>query len=101
MKRMRSLRFFSVVAASGFLAALLVACAERSNGEATEAAGSAAVTDILTMTRRDDGRFDVVCRDQTREIVTADDIRADRVCRGGGATGTRLGIIYGRSDSCE
>jgi hypothetical protein len=99
--------FLRVIGFGLLVAAPIVACSEGgADKDPTDSASSAAVTDILTMTRRDDGRFDVVCRDQTRETVTAEDIRADRVCRGGGGgggggTGTRLGIIYGRSDSCD
>lgn len=90
----------------GFVAtATLVACSFGPDAEGTGKSEAAAVSDILTMTRRDDGRFDVVCRDNTREIVTADDIRADRVCRGGPAApdagAGRLGVIFGRTDSCE
>jgi hypothetical protein len=56
---------------------------------------------VSTIIRRADGRFDVVCRDDRREIATADDIRADRVCRGAGGGGSeRLGVLYARSDSC-
>lgn len=95
-------RVIVIGAASAFP---LLACSIGAAPEETGALESAAVSDILTMTRRDDGRFDVLCRDNTREVVTADDIRADRVCRGASAPdagpGARLGVIFGRTDECE
>lgn len=42
------------------------------------------VEDIISMQARADGNFDVVCRDGRREVASAADIRANRVCRGGG-----------------
>lgn len=77
--------------------ALATAC---SVGE-SERAGQveqAQVDDVQSMERRSDGRFDVVCRDGRREIVTSEDILANRVCRT--TSGPSGVVIYGRSDSC-
>lgn len=59
---------------------------------------------IVTMTRRPDGRYDVVCRSGRRELATLEEIRTERVCRGPGApagSGARLGVVYGRTDDCD
>lgn len=36
--------------------------------------------DIRTISNRNDGFFDVLCADNSREVVTAEDLRSDRVC---------------------
>lgn len=68
---------------------------------ATWAGPPAGVAAIATMTRRADGRYDVVCHDRRREVATLEEIRAERVCRGGRGTGAILGVVYGRTDNCE
>lgn len=40
--------------------------------------------DIVKIDIRDDGRFDVVCKDGSKEVVTFDDLLKDKVCLGGG-----------------
>lgn len=39
--------------------------------------------DIVKIDIREDGRFDVVCKDGSKEVVTFDDLMQDRVCNGG------------------
>jgi hypothetical protein len=69
--------------------------------EETRTGGAELVTDVESMHRRTDGLFDVVCRDGRREVVTAADVLADRVCGSGGVGTLGRVTIYGRSDHCE
>jgi hypothetical protein len=71
----------------GSVMALALGCASASEG-LVGTAESMAVTDILRMDVRPDGMYSVVCRgvdggSGPGEIVSADDIRADRVCQSG------------------
>src|SRR5262245_47662595 len=69
--------------------AFLVSCAlvgcSGSPTEGTGASEQASVSDSASITRRDDGRFDVVCLDGTNEVVTKDELLADEVCGAGGS----------------
>lgn len=51
--------------------------------------------DAKSLTRRDDGRFDVECRDGSRSTVTVADVRGDNVC--GSASG-RIGLVCTKDD---
>jgi hypothetical protein len=86
---------FILACSAGVLA---LACSSSTEAPAG-AVEQEAIEDVETILRLPDGRFDVRCRDGRREVVTADDLRADRVCRSGGLGGGVL--LYGRSDSCS
>lgn len=58
-----------------------VACAAPPADDGAESSEHAAVSDIAKMTARGDGTFDVECRDGRKEIVSADDVAAGRVCK--------------------
>jgi hypothetical protein len=58
-----------------------VACAAPPADDAAESSEQAAVSDIAKMTARGDGTFDVECRDGRKEIVSAADVTAGRVCK--------------------
>jgi hypothetical protein len=47
------------------------------------------------------GLFDVVCRDGHREQASADDVRFDRVCGGGGNPSPDTLVSFYQSDSCS
>jgi hypothetical protein len=80
--------------------AVLVACSSNTGGSDAAASGSQAeVSDIQSMTRLSDGRFDVLCRDGHHEVVSSDDVVANRVCQ---TTPSGHGVtLYGSSDSCS
>lgn len=86
-----------VAAATGLASAL--ACSE-SAPDASMNAQSFLASDVLTMTARSDGQFDVVCGDTSRVVASATDIQSNRVC-GGGAGGPIQGILYDASGTCE
>lgn len=72
----------------------------------TEAVGSsegAQITDVLTMTRRSDGDFDVVCQNGSRQVATAAQVLANQVCGAGNPPpgSPILGRVFGRTDSCS
>src|SRR5262245_12830988 len=60
------------------------------------------ISDAESMTRRPDGRFDVVCRDGRREIVNALGISLNTVCEPPwtGALPSSTTIAAGRHHSC-
>jgi hypothetical protein len=71
---------------------VLAAC---SSSEGTGTSDPELVEDIVSMTKRPDGLFDVRCRDGRLEIASADQIRANQVCNGGGSpVGTALRVQY-------
>lgn len=61
--------------------AVLAACAPPAAEDDAASSEQAAVSDIAKMTARGDGTFDVECRDGRKEIVSADDVTAGRVCK--------------------
>lgn len=71
--QMKFRRFFLL------LPLFVLACGAAESADA-ESSNNALVEDILSMTQRADGRFDVRCRNGEQQIVTADDLRANRVC---------------------
>jgi hypothetical protein len=78
-----------------------VACSSATVDAPSGTSEQAAIEDADAILRLPDGRYDVRCRDGRRETVSADDLRADRVCRtGGGPVGFGV-VLYGRSDSCS
>jgi hypothetical protein len=98
------LRAVSVLA---WIGAAIAACADAPNEASETGASSALVSDIASMTQRADGKFDVVCKDGSREIDSSDQIVANQACSGGGSSGdgglgsaTRI-VIYGTSDHCD
>lgn len=60
---------------------LLSGCAVRHAEDDTQSQEQGAVTDISQMTARDDGRFDVTCKDGRHEIVLPIDVSEGRVCK--------------------
>jgi hypothetical protein len=81
---------------------LVIAC----GANAEPAAGSnesAQITDVLTMTKRSDGDFDVVCSNGARQVATPAQILANQVCGAGNPPPASpiLGRVFGRSDSCS
>src|SRR5258708_3637569 len=48
--------------------------------ETTDSTEAASVVDATSLTARSDGKFDAVCRDGHREIVTVEQIRLNQVC---------------------
>lgn len=47
---------------------------------ATQVSADKAINDVFSMSKRNDGLFDVVCRDGHREVVAAVQIQANNVC---------------------
>jgi len=92
-------RTFSFLFA-GCAASLVVACSSSTEAPETGTAQQEAIEDVESILRLPDGRFDVRCRDGRRETVTAEDLRADRVCRTGGPGGSGV-ALYGTTDSCS
>ncbi len=95
------------VCVTGAVGSLVVACAStglpgEAGGESASETESAQITDISSMAKRPDGKFNVICSDGKTEIVTAADIAANRVC--GPATPPvdpgPFVLVYGQSDSC-
>jgi hypothetical protein len=85
---------------SAFLAAIAIAACTSSSSEETGTSSQEQITDIASMVQRADGRFDVVCKNGSTEIVTAAQLQSNQVCSGGGGGGNRV-IIYGTSDRCD
>lgn len=82
------------------LAALLlsvstVAACAADKSEDVASGEAAVVGDISSMQSRSDGKFDVVCKDGTREVVSQEDVLGNRVCQR-----KSIGTVYGSSDSC-
>jgi hypothetical protein len=76
----RSFRFPFLRGAPVAVVAFLVGCAASDSADDVASAEQEAVSDIARMTARGDGTFDVTCRDGRREIVSASDVQAGRVC---------------------
>jgi hypothetical protein len=75
------------------LLGLVVACS--SSSEDVDSTESNLVEDIASMTRRPDGLFDIRCRDGRFEVASAEQIRANAVCNGGGSpVGAGLRVQY-------
>lgn len=78
---------------------LLCALALTACGKTSDSSSTQDVEDVSTMIARGDGTFDVVCRDGSREVATADDIRLDRVCDGGSSTPGQLICVARDNDN--
>ncbi len=79
------------------LALMIIGC------ESSPEAGKSSlqeVSDIQSMQKRTDGRFDVICQDGSREVVGEMDILNNEVCTAE-IPNYYSGAIYGRSDSCS
>jgi hypothetical protein len=95
---MRNQSWVAVVA----LSSSVFACST-ADSDVERSTEQAQISDIASMAKRPDGRFNVVCTDGRTQIVTAADIAANRVCEsttpppdpGPGV------IVYGNSDSCS
>ena len=74
---MRTPSLFAFVA----VAVASSACAPSPADDDPSTSEHAAVSDIGKMTARGDGTFDVECRDGRKEVVSADDVTAGRVCK--------------------
>jgi hypothetical protein len=85
-----------------FVATIPAAAACGSGGEGTGTSEPELVEDIVSMTKRPGGLFDVRCRDGRFEIASADQIRANQVCNGGGPpVGTALRVRYACDGSSQ
>jgi hypothetical protein len=91
-----------VIFAVGLLGACAIACGSTSE-EATGQSEGAQITDVLTMTKRGDGNFDVVCQNGAREVATPQQILANQVCGAGTPPPAApiLGRVFGRTDDCS
>jgi hypothetical protein len=69
-----------VLGFSVILGVLGAACSTGSADEATGSGTAPLVEDASSMIQRSDGRWDVVCKDGTREVVTTQQILANDVC---------------------
>ena len=67
---------FAVLSCSAFAAA----CSSANDEEATKAAEAPLVADASSMVQRADGRWDVVCKNGTTQVVTTAQILANDVC---------------------
>ncbi len=81
---MTAARSFLACSALGFLT-VVAGCSADTTSEPTGTTESMAVTDVVSMTRRSDGRFDVVCRGQNgspnyTQVVTEAEVLANKVC---------------------
>ena len=92
-------RVFGKIVGLAAISAALIACDTTPEAGAAGTSEAAQISDILTMTRRADGKFDVVCSDGSRATVTAAQVAANQVC-GAGAGPAILGRVFGRTDSC-
>ena len=54
---------------------LVVSCGSRDDKSSPKA-----VEDIVSVQRRDDGSFDVICRNGSRQVASAEEIRNNAVC---------------------
>ncbi|MEM6533237.1 MAG: hypothetical protein AAF654_11460 [Myxococcota bacterium] len=69
-------------AAVGFVLAFASACSDTEIESPAGIDRSTAVSDIRLLSSREDGRFDVICKDGTTEIRTAEEILDNQVCEG-------------------
>ena len=74
---------------------VITGCGESSNNSSSD---TFAVEDATSIIARGDGTYDVLCRDGRREVVTANDIRANRVCVGGSGGGSSDIICVARDN---
>ncbi len=58
----------------------LAACASAPDDDTGASSESPLISDASSLIQRPDGRFDVVCKDGSREVVTAEQIAANEVC---------------------
>jgi hypothetical protein len=97
MLNLTAARFFFV----SLTGIAMAACASSSSSEETGTSAQEQITDIASMVQRADGRFDVVCKNGSTEVVTAAQVAANQVCNGGGGGGGNRIMIYGASDYCS